>query len=120
MLYIHDKTPGNTKKPAATFRIAAGSLKVLCFFLGRQHFVFKLRRSALLRKEVAVSKGEIEKCTSANHDSATIGSPQKPVKTFSVRVSDCIGRVVLGALFTGTAGGSPANLANHAAERLRR
>jgi hypothetical protein len=55
---------------------------VLCFFLGHQHFIFKLRRSALLRKEVAVSKGEIEKCTSATHDSANIGSGQKPVKTF--------------------------------------
>jgi len=31
--------PGN-KKPAATFRIAAGSLKVLCFLSGRQHIVF--------------------------------------------------------------------------------
>jgi hypothetical protein len=60
-------TPGN-KKPAATFRIAAGSLKVLCFLSGRQHIVFKLRRSAPLRKEEAVSKGEVEKCTSANHD----------------------------------------------------
>jgi hypothetical protein len=59
--------PGN-KKPAATFRIAAGSLKVLCFYLSRQHIVFKLRRSALLRKEVAERKGEIEKITSAHHD----------------------------------------------------
>jgi hypothetical protein len=58
--------PGN-KKPAATFRIAAGSLKVLCFLSG-QHIVFKLRRSALLRKEEAVGKGEVEKCASANHD----------------------------------------------------
>jgi hypothetical protein len=30
MLYVHGSAPGN-KKPAATFRIAAGSLKVLCF-----------------------------------------------------------------------------------------
>ena len=61
------KAPG-VKKPAATFRIAAGSLKVLCFLLRLQHFVFKLRRSALLKKEEAVGKGEVEKCTSATHD----------------------------------------------------
>jgi hypothetical protein len=36
-------------------------------FLG-QHLVFTLRQSALLKKEVAVSKGEVEKCASANHD----------------------------------------------------
>jgi hypothetical protein len=47
---------------------AAGSLKVLCFSLGLQHVVFKLRRSALLKKEEAVGKGEKEKCTSATHD----------------------------------------------------
>src|SRR5688572_18368704 len=56
------------KKPAAKFRIAAGSLKVLCFFSGHQHIVFKLRQSALLKKEEAVCKGEKEKCTSAIHD----------------------------------------------------
>jgi hypothetical protein len=59
--------PGN-KKASRDFRIAAGSLKVLCFISGRQHIVFKLRRSALLRKEEAVRKGEIEKCASANHN----------------------------------------------------
>jgi hypothetical protein len=61
------------KKTSRDFRIAAGSLKVLCFLLGCQHIVFKLRQSALLKKEGAVSKGEVEKCTSANHASATIG-----------------------------------------------
>jgi len=53
------KLLGN-KKPAATFGIAAGSLKVLCFFLGCQHIVFKLRQSALLKIEVAVGKGEVK------------------------------------------------------------
>jgi hypothetical protein len=40
----------------------------LCFLLGRQHIGFKLRRSALLKKEEAVSKGEVEKCASAIHN----------------------------------------------------
>jgi endoglucanase len=39
----------------------------LCF-LGRQHIVFARRRSALLKEEEAVGKGEVEKCTSATHD----------------------------------------------------
>jgi len=30
MLYVHDSAPGN-KKTSRDFRIAAGSLKVLCF-----------------------------------------------------------------------------------------
>jgi hypothetical protein len=64
--HIQNSGRKKQKKPAATFRIAAGSLKVLCFLLG-QHLVFKLRQSALLKKEEAVSKGEIEKCTSATH-----------------------------------------------------
>jgi len=68
MIYVHVTTSGKLKKPAATFRIAAGSLNLLCFLLGRQHIVFKLRRSALLGKGVAVRKGEIEKITSAHHD----------------------------------------------------
>jgi hypothetical protein len=71
IIYVHNsKLPGvvDKKKQPRLFRIAAGSLKVLCFFLGLQHIVFKLRRSALLVKEEAVSKGEVEKCTSANHD----------------------------------------------------
>jgi hypothetical protein len=61
MLYVHNSKLPSNKKPATTFGIAAGSLKVLCFFLGCQHIVFKLRQSALLKKEVAVSKGEVEK-----------------------------------------------------------
>jgi len=68
MIYVHVTTSGKLKKPAATFRIAAGSLNLLCFLLGRQHIVFKLRRSALPGKGVAVGKGEIEKITSAHHD----------------------------------------------------
>jgi hypothetical protein len=71
MLYVHNsKLLGvvNKKNQPRLFRIAAGSLKVLCFFLGLQHIVFKLRRSALLDKEEAVSKGEVEKWTSATHD----------------------------------------------------
>jgi hypothetical protein len=60
------RAPGN-KKPAAIFRFAAGSLKVLCFLLG-QHIVFVRRPSALLKKEEAVGKSEVEKCTSATHD----------------------------------------------------
>jgi hypothetical protein len=51
-----------TKKPAATFKESRlARLKVLCFSLGLQHIVFALRRSALLKEEEAVSKGEVEK-----------------------------------------------------------
>jgi endoglucanase len=56
------------KNQPRLFRIAAGSLKVLCFLLARQHIAFKLRRSALLSKGVAESKGEVEKIAGANHD----------------------------------------------------
>ena len=56
------------KNQPRLFRIAAGSLKVLCFLLGRQHIGFKLRRSALLKKEGAVGKGEVEVCASAIHN----------------------------------------------------
>jgi hypothetical protein len=55
--------PGaQTKKPAATFRIAAGSFEgVVLTALGLQHIFFAPRQSALLKKEEAVGKGEIEK-----------------------------------------------------------
>jgi hypothetical protein len=43
-------------------------LKVLRFLLGLQHIDFKLRQSALLIKEEAVRKSEVEKCASAIHD----------------------------------------------------
>jgi hypothetical protein len=66
MLYVHGSSSGQQKKPAATFRIAAGSLKVLCFRLSAHRF--QTSPSAPLRKEEAVSKGEIEKCASANHN----------------------------------------------------
>ena len=49
-------------------------------FLGRQHIVFARRRSALLKKEEAVGKGEIEKCTSATHD---LGYYRQVVKILS-------------------------------------
>jgi hypothetical protein len=54
----------------------------LCFFLGRQHIVFKLRQSALLKKEEAVSKGEKEKCTSATHDLGYYRSRQNACQDF--------------------------------------
>jgi len=60
--------PGNKKTSRDFLGSRLALLKVLCFLSGRQHIVFKLRRSALLRKEEAVSKGEIEKCASANHN----------------------------------------------------
>jgi hypothetical protein len=74
--------PGSRRKKTSRefFRIAAGSLKVLCFSLGLQHFVFKLRRSALLKKEEAVSKGE--KCTSATHDLGYYRRPQNACQDF--------------------------------------
>jgi hypothetical protein len=62
------RAPGNKKNQPRHLGIAAGSLKVLCFSLGRQHIVFARRRSALLKKEEAEGKCEIEKCTSATHN----------------------------------------------------
>jgi hypothetical protein len=45
--------------------------------LGDQHFVFAHRRAALLAKEEAVRKGEIEKCASANHYAVNIEGLEK-------------------------------------------
>jgi hypothetical protein len=80
VLYIHDQNSENKKNQPRFFRIAAGSLKVLCFLLGRQHIGFKLRPSALLKKEEAVGKGEVEVCASAIHN---LGYYRKEAKFLS-------------------------------------
>jgi len=77
---IHGSCSRQQKTSRDIFRIAAGSLKVLCFFLGRQHIVFARRQSALLKKEEAVGKGEVEKCTSATHN---LGYYRRVVKILS-------------------------------------
>jgi hypothetical protein len=56
------------KKPAASFKDRGWLVEGVVLFLGLQHLDFKLRRPALLVKEVAEGKGEVEKCTSAIHN----------------------------------------------------
>jgi len=58
--------PGN-KKTSRDFQDRGWLVEGVVLLSGRQHIVFKLRRSALLRKEVAEGKGEIEKVASAHH-----------------------------------------------------
>jgi hypothetical protein len=60
-------TPGN-KKTSRDFQDRGWLVEGVVLLSGRQHIVFKLRRSALLRKEVAERKGEIVKIASAHHD----------------------------------------------------
>jgi hypothetical protein len=61
----------NKKTSRDFFRIAAGSFEgvVLCS-LSSQHVFFIRRRPALLKREVAESKGEVEIGASATHDEA--------------------------------------------------
>jgi hypothetical protein len=54
------------KKTSRDFQDRGWLVEGIVLFLG-QHFGFKLRQSALLKKEEAVCKGEIEKCASATH-----------------------------------------------------
>jgi hypothetical protein len=61
------RAPDN-KKPAATFQDRGWLVEGVVLFLSCQHIVFARRQSALLKKEEAVGKGEVEKCTSATHD----------------------------------------------------
>jgi len=56
------------RKPAAICLIAAGSFESLCFRFRSSAHRFPTSPSALLNKEVAVRKSEVEKLASANHD----------------------------------------------------
>jgi len=73
------RAPGKQKTSRDFLGSRLARLKVLVL-LGCQHIVFARRRSALLKKEEAVGKGEVEKCTSATHD---LGYYRQVVKTLS-------------------------------------
>jgi hypothetical protein len=69
VFYVHDSNSAKIKKTSRDFQDRGWLVEGIVLVLsGRQHIVFKLRRSALLRKEVAERKGEIEIITSAHHD----------------------------------------------------
>ena len=70
--------PG-VKKTSRDYQDRGWLVEGLCFFLG-QHIVFARRQSALLKKEGAVRKGEVRKCTSATHD---LGYYRRVVKILS-------------------------------------
>jgi len=74
VFYVHNsKLPGLSacarhKKTSRDFQDRGWLVEGVVLFFRSSALRFKLRRSALPGKEEAVSKGEVEKCASAQHD----------------------------------------------------